>query len=263
MKGRNKRNETKRHPPVLLAGPILCSVCGKGDGRRCSKDHKANSCPPPAAAAADSTPLPDPLTPPQQLGKKRARRHDDDEDDDSRSDEPGWNVTTEMKERVRRSAWLREELRDGGLRSMIERIDAASDEEDDDEDGGGGNRRRRRRVGGGGGIDEYSSISPRELALARNRHANAKFARFIDRMLLAAGVLLPGSAPGNDDRDDRHDGHHLVLAPVPRIAARRDDDDSRDNDHGGSDDDEDTSDDCDEDSDSSASGEDEGRREVS
>ena len=205
---------------------------------QCSKDHRANSCPaagggaavpppPPAGGAVDADAATSDDRPPPRR-KRRVRKADD--DDDSHDDEPGWNVTTEMKERVRRSAWMQDELRDGGLRSLIERIDDAS--EDDDDDGGGGDndgtngRGRGGGVGGGhqggdrrggrnDGADRSTAISAREVALERTRRSHPKFASFVDRMLLEAEVLVREQAASSDDPGD-HPGHHLVLAPVPR-----------------------------------------------
>jgi hypothetical protein len=196
------------------------------------------------------------------------------DDDDSHDGEPGWNITTEMRERIRRSAWLRDELKDGGLRSLIERIDAASDDnndDDEDDDEGVNDRARGGGVGGGGrgggrrgrnnGADQ-STVSSREVALERARRSHPNFASFVDRMLLAAGVLVQErawSAGGHGD----HRGH-LVLAPVPRtMTSRSEECDNAGNNNGGidSDDVEDDSDDSgsdvdsDEESDSSGSSE--------
>ena len=67
-----------------------------------------------------------------QPKKKRIRRSND--DDDSDNDEPGWNITEDMKQMIQHSEWLRKELEDGGLRHLIEQIDAASDVEEEDDD---------------------------------------------------------------------------------------------------------------------------------
>ena len=44
---------------------------------------------------------------------------DDDDDDDDSSLEEGWKITDEMKTALRNSPWLRNELKDGGLRHMV------------------------------------------------------------------------------------------------------------------------------------------------
>lgn len=148
--------------------------------------------------------------------KRKRRSRSGDESDDSHDDEPGWNITPEMKKRMHQSTWLRKELQDGGLRQLIEQIDAASDDEADD-------RKKYQRANN----NKISTVvSARELALARKKHSHPKFASFIDEMLLTAGVLQPatdGAAAaaagggGHDSLMSILEGRGpLVLAPVPR-----------------------------------------------
>mmetsp|Transcript_11745 Transcript_11745/g.25398 ORF Transcript_11745/g.25398 Transcript_11745/m.25398 type:complete len:297 (+) Transcript_11745:77-967(+) len=237
----SRRKAKKQHgksPPKA----ILCTVCGKGDGKykcpkcrapfccvQCSKDHRANLCTAARttdAAASASTEggvvvanneqsnyLSGKELNINQPERKRVRRTNSD-DDDSHDDEPGWNITPEMKERVRQSAWLREELKDGGLRQLIGQIDAASDEEED-----AVSNTMKTYSNNKSGV----KISPRELALARMRHSRPKFASFIDRMLLTAGVLQPadGGGEGGDIMSllEGRGPAPLVLAPAPRVGA--------------------------------------------
>ncbi|KAL9178908.1 hypothetical protein ACHAXT_011881 [Thalassiosira profunda] len=241
MRGRGKRRSAgkPRKPPPKA---IKCAVCGEGDGKykcpkcrmpfccvQCSKDHKENQCPALKgdAAKSDATATSKggeatanktseylsqkELKADQQPKRKRPRRTSGDESDDC-DDEPGWNITDEMKERLRRSSWLHKELRDGGLRQLIDQIDGASDGEEE------GERNTRQYQGKKGG----ARISPRELALARTKHGKPKFATFVDRMLLTAGVLQPAS--GGVDAGTGEGGlieilegpAPLVMAPVPR-----------------------------------------------
>lgn len=268
---RNKRRPTKSQPKV-----ILCSVCGKGDAKykcpkcrapfccvQCSKDHKANHCtaatPTKIITSSDDAPnastngegeqsnyLPkkELMKTTTQKKKKRRRQSDNDDSDDSHDDEPGWNITPEMKKRVRESTWLRKELQDGGLRQLISRIDAASEDEDDDDDDNEGNdtyNNRRQKYNtrrGDANTSGSVSISPRGLALARTKHSHSKFAMFVDQIMLTAGVLHQQPDPGatnNGGLGGGQDinnalvsilegrGHHapLVLTPVPRVGARK------------------------------------------
>ncbi len=145
-----------------------------------------------------------------------------------------------MKARIQQSSWLRKELQDGGLRQLIDTIDAASDvQENDFDDDEKGNdeksdahgRMKRNWNKKRGNYSKYATtISARELTLARTKHAHPKFASFTDRLLLLAGVLQPAAAGAGGAEDgggefiisdvgmlegSNHHGH-LVLAPVPR-----------------------------------------------
>eukprot|EP00985_Skeletonema_marinoi_P025641 scaffold19004_cov101-Skeletonema_marinoi.AAC.1 len=246
----NKKNAKKA---------IVCSVCGKGDGKykcpkcrspfccvQCSKDHKANHCPATKSndtgdddvskqqsnhTAAASTVTNSTTTKPQskylpaaafaqsssissQPNKKRMRRPND--DDDSDNDEPGWNITEEMKQMIQRSEWLRKELEDGGLRHLIGHIDAASDVEEEEDDNGNNNRRKNwgRNANKNGNTD----ISQRVLTLARTRHSHPKFATFMDRLLVTAGVLTDGGGGGGGEANLFEGGEsgRLELVTVPR-----------------------------------------------
>ena len=219
---------------------------------QCSKDHKANHCPATkttksdvekidaantnvssstAAAAATEQSKYLPQKELLKTKRKRIRRTDHNDDEDSDDDEPGWQITSEMKRRIYNSTWIRNELQDGGLRQLIESIDAASDKEED-EAGNGDNKhqyKQQRYHHHRGNLQKNNTaakISPRELALARTKHSHPKFSAFIDEMLLTAGVLQRnnGVDDGNREGDksllsnilDGGDRKHLVLAPVPR-----------------------------------------------
>ena len=136
-----------------------------------------------------------------------------------------------MKRRIYNSSWIRNELQDGGLRQLIESIDAASDKEED-EAGNGDNKHQnmqQRYHHHRGNLQKNNTaakISPRELALARTKHSHPKFSAFIDEMLLTAGVLQrnTGVDDGNGEGDksllsnilNGGDRKQLVLAHVPR-----------------------------------------------
>lgn len=217
---------------------------------QCSKDHKANHCPAnktasnnnngsedatkqqcidiTAATAGSNTESQSKYLPVDVLKqqsasrpKKRIRRssnHDDSDDDD----QPGWNITDEMKQLIQRSDWLRKELNDGGLRHLIGEIDAASDveeEEDEADNDNGSNNYYKRRKNNWGRKDRNNKngnavddISPRVLALARTKHSHPKFAAFMDKLLLTAGVLTDGTGGGEEGEGCGR----LELVPVPR-----------------------------------------------
>eukprot|EP00986_Skeletonema_menzelii_P016705 scaffold15580_cov130-Skeletonema_menzelii.AAC.2 len=241
---------------------IVCSVCGKGDGKykcpkcrspfccvQCSKDHKANHCPatksietgedgskqqsntltattassaeairttntesqskylPPAAFAQASS------SSSSQPKKKRMRRSND--DDDSDGDEPGWNINEDMKRMIQHSEWLRKELEDGGLRHLIEQIDAASDVEEEDDESNSNRRKNWGRNTNKNG--NHRDLSKRVLTLARTKHSHPKFATFVDRLLLTAGVLTDGGGRDGEANLFEEGGvGRLELVPVPR-----------------------------------------------
>eukprot|EP00804_Cyclotella_cryptica_P013495 CCRYP_017220-RC/>CCRYP_017220-RC protein AED:0.19 eAED:0.27 QI:0/0/0.5/1/0/0/2/412/238 len=156
-----------------------------------------------AATHQTSEYVPDKILKTSQVIRKRHARDNDDEND-SHDDEPGLNITPDMKKRLQQSTWLRKELQDGGLRHLIGMIDAASD---DDEENGDNNKRfhskKARR-------NAHEEITPRVLALARIKNSHPKFASFIDRLLLTAGVLQPAEGTDGDSRGP------LSLVPIPR-----------------------------------------------
>jgi hypothetical protein len=166
-----------------------------------------------------------------------------------------------MKARIQQSTWLRKELQDGGLRQLIDTIDAASDIEDDEDKDESSNRGRNQwnqKKTKNTNNPNATKISPRELALARTKHAHPKFASFTDQLLLLAGVLQPAGAEAGGGEvtisedgmmlDGNHHLGHLVLAPIPRLnrtvlkssesKMEEDEDDGSNNSGGSSDDDE-------------------------
>jgi hypothetical protein len=188
---------------------------------QCSKDHKVNCCgPAPSSSSSASSSLKkeedgdnntaisgqDTSTTvhsKQQYTKKRKRRKDDNNDDDY-DNEPGWNITSQMKELLHNSSWLQSTLQnDVGLRQLIHDIDGASDTDDDDDPDGPDTAETTTADGGGGGGQRYNNnnykkrrkqdneddISPRIVALARAKYTHPQFASFIDKLLVTAGVL--------------------------------------------------------------------------
>ena len=116
----------------------------------------------------------------------KRRRMLDEDDSDSDDEGPGWRLTREMMDRIDHSQWLRNELADGGLRQLISEIDGA-----DEAAAAQGSYHKRRnnhprnRFGDMGKV----KLSPRELALEKARRTNPNFGRFMDKLLLTAGIL--------------------------------------------------------------------------
>lgn len=237
---------------------------------QCSKEHKANKCPATSnnnttetadvAASTKGNAAPtnehqskylsrEELTS-NQPQRKRIRRAASGDESDS-DDEPGWNITPEMKKLVRQSTWLRKELQDGGLRQLIERIDAASDDEGEDACNISSSSGKMRQCNNT--TANNTTISARELALARTKHSHPKFASFVDRMLLTTGVLQPAEERGGGGgivSSSTLEGHGpLVLAPVPRRSGAMDGNDQKIGSESSGSDDDDS--DSDEDSDGS------------
>lgn len=118
----------------------------------------------------------DPLT---ESRKRRQNLHEDEDYDED--DREGWRITREMMDRVDGSQWLKSELADGGLRQLIYDIDFADEKE---EVGKTTNtKRKRNRMG------IIPEMTAREVALEKAKLSNGKFATFLDKLLLEAGVL--------------------------------------------------------------------------
>jgi len=122
-----------------------------------------------------------------------------------------------MKQQISQSKFIQNELKDGGLRQLIDSIDCASDVDDDSKPHGYKGQQQKKA--------STKQISPRVLALARTKHRHPKFASFVDEMLLTAGVLQPAITSGGGGGEKRlasilegQGGGRgpLVLAPVPR-----------------------------------------------
>ena len=121
-----------------------------------------------------------------------------------------------MKQQISQSKWIQNELKDGGLRQLIDSIDCASDVDDEDDSKPHGYRCQQKKR-------DNNKISPRVLALARAKHRHPKFASFVDEMLLTAGVLQPAGGGGDGGGEERlanilegqGERGPLVLAPVP------------------------------------------------
>lgn len=141
---------------------------------------------------------------------RRRSMLDDYESDDDSVDEHGWGITKEMMDRLDNSEWLRKELADGGLRQMIATIDNADWEKKVEE------KKRKRNQ-----INQIHELTPRETALERAKYSNPKFAKFVDKLLLTAGVLVENKKVADDDVNIASllsnciDSNNLTLASIP------------------------------------------------
>ena len=121
----------------------------------------------------------------------------DDNDDDDSLDEQ-WKITESMKSNVKRSEWLRNELKDGGLRTLISGI-------------------------------VNTSGSQKHLALKQAKERYPLFQTFLDKLLVLAGVLqrqeeeeeegeIEGKVPMEEylERDWQEEPPMLSLKPILR-----------------------------------------------
>ncbi len=157
---------------------------------------------------------------------RRRKMLDDNESDDDSVDEHGWGITKEMMDRLDNSKWLRKELADGGLRQMIATIDNADWEKEVEK------KKRKRNQ-----INQIHELTPRETALERAKYSNPKFANFVDKLLLTAGVLVENKKGADDDVDIASlltnciDSNNLSLASIPckrKLNIEKKDDDEND-----------------------------------
>jgi len=155
---------------------------------------------------------------PIQNAKKRRRMLECESVDDSDDEEYGWKISKDMMDRVDNSSWLRKELADGGLRQMVATIDNADWEESQKKSHMKNNKKRHHHK-----MSQIVELSPRELALERAKYTNPKFAKFVDRLLLTAGVLVDNGKDDDNENliasllngSDGFDPSNLTLASIP------------------------------------------------
>jgi hypothetical protein len=90
-----------------------------------------------------------------------------------------------MKRALERSAWLRRELQDGGLRDLISKVVQADKRKKSQERGDRSRPRKRHHRH----LDPLDNPSGEELSLADQRLENSNFSVFCDKLLVLAGVL--------------------------------------------------------------------------
>ena len=139
---------------------------------------------------------------------RRRKMLDESDSDEDSLDEDGWRISKDMMDRLDNSSWLKKELADGGLRQMIATIDNAKWEKKSD-------KKKRKNFQ----IDQSQELTQKEVALERAKHSNPKFAKFIDSLLLTAGVLVDNSKVEDDIVSaifgNDIDSNNFTLAPMP------------------------------------------------
>lgn len=200
--------EHKEKCPVLVA-----AAAAAANGNPDDADKNANTINGTAAAGSSSGEskdvsgkrkskyLPsDALTADPLENAVKRRRMLDEDDSDSDDEGTGWRLTREMMDRIDNSQWLRNELADGGLRQLIGEIDAP-----DEAAAAQGSYHRRRYNHSRNRFAEMGKVkmSPRELALEKARRTNPNFGRFMDKLLLTAGILAtPDGGSGGEIGED-------------------------------------------------------------
>ena len=120
------------------------------------------------------------------------RRNMLDEDDD---EDEGYRINKGMMDKLVESNWLKQELKDGGLRQMISTIDSADNVVDIQNQ----NYRKRKQNSISG---NKKVLSKRERTLETAKYTNLKFNKFIDRLLLTAGVLIKDDVNNDSKKND-------------------------------------------------------------
>ena len=120
--------------------------------------------------------------------------NDGDADDDS-SLEDGWQITDDMKIALRNSTWLRTELQDGGLRSMMKKVVGYEKHYKFH------HRRKGKWRQSSGNFNKKKNhkknkyiIHPHEV-LGEKRSDNKNFDDFVDKLLVLADVLERQDGP--------------------------------------------------------------------
>jgi hypothetical protein len=145
--------------------------------------------------------------------------------------EPGWKMTDEMRNAMRESSWLRQELADPGLQHLISSVVHASSILPTSAKHG--RFRTNRRESGFGSLP----TTPQEQLLAQLKLSNPQFRLFIDKLLVTAGVLevqqpqfdLKVWLQGNDCDSPPLQLKPLQRRPVQLVAAANLHEDESDN----------------------------------
>lgn len=173
-----RKRQRRRHEKPPPQKPA-CSVCSLSDtppkyrcprcnalycSVACCKDHKT-TCSQKAELRSATAVIPrrhlgqSPFRqiPPKESFSREGVHGEGNDDGDDESLDEGWRITEEMKLALSRSAWLRQALKDGGLKDLIAEI--------------------------------VSAGSRKDLKLQEVKERYPSFTSFLDKMLLVAGVL--------------------------------------------------------------------------
>jgi hypothetical protein len=111
----------------------------------------------------------------------------DDDDDDSL--EEGFKITEDMKNALRKSTWLRNELQDGGLRDMISSV-VRSEKKFKKSQNNNNNRNRNHKFSDNNRKQQQQQHCPHPHdELAAKRQDNQNFDVFVDKLLVLGDVL--------------------------------------------------------------------------
>ena len=180
---------------IAAAAAAAESAAGADDDADNNQSTRTHTCMPPKKKNASKYLPSDALTAdPLENAVKRRRMLDDSDHDSSDDEGPGWRLTRGMMDRIDQSAWLRAELADGGLRQLICEIDGADQQSAAAQGSYHKKRNHRNRFADMGKVQ----MTPRELALEKARRTNPNFGRFVDRMMLTAGILATPDGSGGD-----------------------------------------------------------------
>jgi hypothetical protein len=222
-RGKSRRRFANEGAASAPARPVpICSVCSQVEKPKykcpkcrdaycsiqCCRDHKERGCSEKSNKIADGSTKPpqskylpqqelDNLTKRSEASECHPRQPSDDEDDDL---EEGWKITDSMREAMERSTWLKNELKDLGLRQIIMNIDRASD------------LSRRNQ-----------SKTEKEEELEQAKLDYPRFKRFLDKLMVLTEVLERHGRDENTDLDQWLDKEglddeytQLLLKPIDR-----------------------------------------------
>ena len=139
----------------------------------------------PVAAVKKSKYLPSDLLTrdPIENAQRKRKQLEDGAQDNNASDEEdlevGWKITEEMMNEMDKSAWLRTELQDGGLRQLIWDVMSASKS-----------------------VNRSGTATHQEELLQITSTKYPHFRTFLDKLKVLAGVLERQGVPGGGDEDD-------------------------------------------------------------
>ena len=211
---------------AVIASKPLCSVCNTVEEPKykcpkcrdtycsiqCCRDHKQRGCSANKAPSTTESSQEAPLSkylPRQELAKlakistsvsqRDSREHDNDDGDDDDDDdiEEGWKITESMTEAVQNSEWLKNELKDEGLRHLISRIVAAP-----------------------AFVRRNQKTTKQEDELEQLKTDYPRFKGFLDKMLVVTDVLeRHGEAAETDlgewlQQEGQTDPAELMLKPI-------------------------------------------------
>uniref|UniRef100_A0A7S0TET9 HIT-type domain-containing protein n=1 Tax=Pseudo-nitzschia delicatissima TaxID=44447 RepID=A0A7S0TET9_9STRA len=216
----NKRRRRGKQPPAAPPPPLGCSVCRVAKENEppkykcpkcratycsvvCCRKHKEicpGKTPEQATIAANTITTERPTSSATIPSAPSSQQPPDSESDyssggDDSSLEDGWEITDDMKNALRNSTWLREELQDGGLKDMIKEVVKSERRQKSFYR----NRKRQNNKQQRGG--KQPPMDPHEN-LAAKRRENQNFDAFMDKLLVLADVLERQNSENSNSRNE-------------------------------------------------------------